>query len=179
MRGMDERAGGTGAEEPMTLRQWRDRRALGTAELAAIAGVSKVTVIAVEHGRVTAIKRRTMRRLAAALEVEPADVAEFRRALSGDAHEDGELNASYPCVARPGHHQAAPRRSGQALKPGGRRSRGLRWASGVARSCPGSATPSAQKAPGAAARGSCGAGVRTPMKRRPRGSRPIRFQSSS
>ena len=53
-------------------------------------GVSKVTVIAIEHGRVTAIKRRTMRRLAAALEVEPADVAEFRRALSGNApaHED-------------------------------------------------------------------------------------------
>jgi len=88
MRGMDERAGGTGAEEPMTLRQWRDRRALGTAELAAIAGVSKVTVLAIEHGRVTAIKRRTMRRLAAALEVEPADVAEFRRALSGDASAD-------------------------------------------------------------------------------------------
>ena len=69
----------------MTLRPWRDRRARGTAELAARAGVSKVTVIAIEHGRVTAIKRRTIRRLAEALGVEPADVAEFRRALSGDA----------------------------------------------------------------------------------------------
>src|SRR5829696_8695253 len=59
MRGMDEQQTG----QPMTLRQWRDRRALGTAELAAIAGDSKVTVIAIEHGRVTAIKRRTMRRV--------------------------------------------------------------------------------------------------------------------
>jgi DNA-binding Xre family transcriptional regulator len=72
----------------MTLRQWRDRRALGTAELAALARVSKVTVIAIEHGRVIAIKHRTIRRLAAALDVEPADVAEFRRALSGDPQAD-------------------------------------------------------------------------------------------
>ena len=69
----------------MTLRQWRDRRVLGVAELAARAGVSKVTVIAIEHGRVTAIKRRTIRRLSEALGVEPNDVAEFRRALTGDA----------------------------------------------------------------------------------------------
>ena len=88
MRAMDQRAGEIASGEPMTLRQWRDRRTLGTAELAAIAGVSKVTVIAIEHGRVTAIKRRTMRRLAAALEVEPADVAEFRRALRVDAPAD-------------------------------------------------------------------------------------------
>jgi DNA-binding Xre family transcriptional regulator len=49
-----------------------------------------VTVIAIEHGRVTAIKRRTIRRLAVALDVEPADVAEFRRALSGDAPADDD-----------------------------------------------------------------------------------------
>ena len=53
-----------------------------------VAGVSKVTVIAIEHGRVTAIKRRTMRRLSAALDVELADIAEFRRAWSGDAPAD-------------------------------------------------------------------------------------------
>jgi DNA-binding Xre family transcriptional regulator len=47
------------------------------------AGVSKVTVIDIEHGRVKAIKRRTMRRLTAAPEVEPADVVEFRRAERG------------------------------------------------------------------------------------------------
>jgi hypothetical protein len=45
---------------------------------------SKTNLIAIEHGRVTAIKRKTIRRLAAALGVEPWDVAEFRRALSGD-----------------------------------------------------------------------------------------------
>jgi DNA-binding Xre family transcriptional regulator len=78
-------AGGGGlGGQPMTLRQWRGRRALGTAELAARAGVSKVTVIAIEHGRVTAIKRRTIRRLSEALGVDPWDVAEFRRALSGE-----------------------------------------------------------------------------------------------
>lgn len=71
-------------DETMTLREWRDRRALGMAELAALAGVSKVTVIAIEYGRVTAIKRRTMRRLAEALAVEPDQVTEFRRALSGE-----------------------------------------------------------------------------------------------
>jgi DNA-binding Xre family transcriptional regulator len=82
----------------MTLRPCRDRRALGTAELAACAGVSKVTVIGIEHGRVTAIKRRTLRRLTAAPEVEPADVVEFRRALSGDAAvlEDQGVSANSP-----------------------------------------------------------------------------------
>jgi transcriptional regulator with XRE-family HTH domain len=74
----------------MTLREWRARCALGMAELAALAGVTKPTIIAIEHGRVRAIKHRTIRRLAAALKVEPWDVAEFRRALSGEAptHED-------------------------------------------------------------------------------------------
>ena len=47
-------------------------------------------MIAIEHGQVTAIKRRTMRRLAATLDVESADVAEFRRALSGDAPTDAD-----------------------------------------------------------------------------------------
>lgn len=71
-------------DETLSLREWRNRRALGTAELAMLAGVSKVTVIAIEHGRVRAIKRRTMRRLSSALEIEPAQVTEFRRALDGD-----------------------------------------------------------------------------------------------
>ena len=69
----------------MTLREWRTRRAIGTAELAGLAGVTKPTIIAIEHGRVHAIKHRTIRRQSAALGVEPGDVAEFRRALSGDA----------------------------------------------------------------------------------------------
>jgi DNA-binding Xre family transcriptional regulator len=58
------------------------------AELAAMSGVTKITIIAIEHGWVTAIKRTTIRRLAAALGVEPWDVLEFRRALSGDGPAD-------------------------------------------------------------------------------------------
>jgi DNA-binding Xre family transcriptional regulator len=45
-------------------------------------------IINIEHGRVTAIKRKTIRRLAEALGVEPWDVAEFRRALSGEPQAD-------------------------------------------------------------------------------------------
>jgi DNA-binding Xre family transcriptional regulator len=60
------------------------------ADLVEMTGVAKSTIIDIEHGRVTAIKRKTIRRLAEALKVEPWDVAEFRRALSGEAptHED-------------------------------------------------------------------------------------------
>jgi transcriptional regulator with XRE-family HTH domain len=73
--------------EPLTLRQWRQRRVLGTAELATLAGVTKPTIIAIEHGRVRAIKHRTIRKLSAALGVEPAEVAEFRRVLMEPAEE--------------------------------------------------------------------------------------------
>ena len=67
----------------MTLREWRDRRALAMADLVEMTGVAKSTLVAIEHGRVTAIKRKTIRRLAEALGVEPWDVTEFRRALQG------------------------------------------------------------------------------------------------
>lgn len=77
-----------GAEQLLTLREWRDRRALAMADLVEKSGVAKSTLVAIEHGRVTAIKRKTMRRLAEALGVEPWDVLEFRRALSGDAPDD-------------------------------------------------------------------------------------------
>ena len=73
-----------------TFRQWRERRALMMAELTRLSGVTKTTIIAIEHGRVTAIKRRTIRRFAEALSVEPWDVLEFRRELSGDAPADDE-----------------------------------------------------------------------------------------
>ena len=77
---MDERS----EERPMTLREWRDRRALAMADLVERTGVAKTTIVAIEHGRVTAIKRRTIRRLSEALGVDPWDVAEFRRALSDE-----------------------------------------------------------------------------------------------
>jgi DNA-binding Xre family transcriptional regulator len=75
-------------DAPATFREWRAQRALSMADLVKIAGVTKTTIIAIEHGRVTAIKRKTIRRLAEALGVEPWDVVEFRRALSGDAPAD-------------------------------------------------------------------------------------------
>ena len=65
----------------MSLREWRNARVLGVAELAERAGVSKVTVINIEHGRSRAIKRRTMRRLAQALGVEAKEVTEFAAVL--------------------------------------------------------------------------------------------------
>jgi DNA-binding Xre family transcriptional regulator len=82
-----EGAPDTTGDEPMTLREWRQRRVLGTAALAQLAGVTKPTIIAIEHGRVRAIKHRTIRKLSAALDVEPGDVAEFRRALMEPAEE--------------------------------------------------------------------------------------------
>jgi excisionase family DNA binding protein len=84
MRGVDEQQTG----QPMTLQEWRNRRVLSTGELAARAGISKVTVIAIENGHVQRIQQRTMRRVAEALGVDPWSVAEFRRALSGDAPAD-------------------------------------------------------------------------------------------
>jgi transcriptional regulator with XRE-family HTH domain len=80
---MDER----GEERPMTLREWRDRRALAMADLVEQTGVAKSTIVAIEHGRVTALKRRTIRRLSEALGVDPWDVAEFRRALTEPAED--------------------------------------------------------------------------------------------
>ena len=73
-----------GAEQLLALREWRARRALAMADLVEMTGVAKSTLVAIEHGRVTAIKRKTIRRLAEALGVQPWDVMEFRRALSGD-----------------------------------------------------------------------------------------------
>jgi transcriptional regulator with XRE-family HTH domain len=75
-------------ERPPTLREWRARRALGMDDLAARAGVSKTTIIEVEHGRRTEWRRRTMRKIAEALDVEPWDIAEFRRVLEAEAREN-------------------------------------------------------------------------------------------
>ncbi len=68
----------------MTLREWRAHRALAMADLVEATGVAKSTIVAIEHGRVKALKRKTMRRLADALGVEPMQVTEFRRALAGE-----------------------------------------------------------------------------------------------
>ena len=67
----------------MSLRAWRKRRVWSAADLAANAQVSKVTVLHVENARLRP-QYRTIRKISAAVGVEPMDVAEFRRVLGGD-----------------------------------------------------------------------------------------------
>jgi transcriptional regulator with XRE-family HTH domain len=55
------------------LRAVRERRMLSTGELAARAGIAKTTVLDLEHGR-TAAHLRTVRKLAQALEADPAEL---------------------------------------------------------------------------------------------------------
>jgi len=55
------------------LRAVRERKMLSTGELAERAGIAKTTVLDLEHGR-TAAHLRTARKLAAALEVDPAEL---------------------------------------------------------------------------------------------------------
>ena len=63
-----------------TLRQARAARMLTVRGLAAIAGCSPHTVHEVETGK-RAPRFDTVKRLSAALGVEPTEIAEFRRAL--------------------------------------------------------------------------------------------------
>jgi transcriptional regulator with XRE-family HTH domain len=55
------------------LAELREARFLSHRELAKLAGVSPQTVLNLEHGE-TEAQRRTVRKLAAALEVEPAEL---------------------------------------------------------------------------------------------------------
>lgn len=70
-----------------TMRQLRRERLLTIRALAAGAGVSTRTVVQVERGGQTP-RPGTIRKLAAALGVEPARVREFRAAM-GLADEEG------------------------------------------------------------------------------------------
>jgi transcriptional regulator with XRE-family HTH domain len=63
-----------------SLRQLRAERLLSIRELARLADVAPSTVFLVEAGRVTP-RPGTARRLAAALDVAPGAVDEFRRAI--------------------------------------------------------------------------------------------------
>lgn len=60
-------------DRPVYLRQWRESRLLTQAELAAKAGVSRDTVVKIETGK-QAARFATVRKLAAALGVEPTDL---------------------------------------------------------------------------------------------------------
>lgn len=63
-----------------TLRDWRLARLLSVQALADKAGVTKKSLIDLEHGRRTP-HYGTIAKLCAALDVEPGDVAEFAAAL--------------------------------------------------------------------------------------------------
>ncbi len=63
-----------------TLKEWRARRLLTVRGLAEAAGVAPTTVYLIEHGR-SEPTFRVIRALSQALEVEPAEVAEFAAAI--------------------------------------------------------------------------------------------------
>jgi transcriptional regulator with XRE-family HTH domain len=63
-----------------SLRSWRIERLWSVRDLAKRAGISTKTVIQLEHGRQRPTFR-TMRRVCAALGVEPHEVSEFAAAL--------------------------------------------------------------------------------------------------
>ncbi len=67
-----------------TLRELRLARALSQRDLAAEAGVTQKTVLNLELGRKEPLLQ-TIRKLSAALGVEPAEVDEFRRAIEEKA----------------------------------------------------------------------------------------------
>ena len=69
------------------LRRLRLERLLSTRGLARAAGCTQATVISTERGRRTP-SYETIRRLSEALEVAPAEVIEFRRAMGLPAEED-------------------------------------------------------------------------------------------
>ena len=69
---------------PWSLRDLRAERLLSIRELARLAGVAPSTVHLTETGRTTP-HPSVMRRIAAALEVDARQVAEFRRAIDARA----------------------------------------------------------------------------------------------
>ena len=62
-----------------TLREARARRLLSIRALAVKAGVTPSTIVQLEAGRPA--RFTTMRKVAAALDVEPGEIAEFARAI--------------------------------------------------------------------------------------------------
>ncbi len=75
--------------ETLSLARWRQRRMLAIRPLAELAGVAPKTIHDIEGGRVASPRFESIRRIAAALAVEPEQVQEFRSALGyDDAAED-------------------------------------------------------------------------------------------
>ena len=69
-----------------TLRAARAARVLTIRELAAAAGVSTRTIVQVEAGQIVP-RFATVKKLAAALKVEPGAIAEFARAIEAAGKE--------------------------------------------------------------------------------------------
>ncbi len=65
----------------LSLRQWREVRALSQRDLARLAGVNQVTIARLEKGRVRRPSFAVRQRIAQALGVRPEEIAEFRRAM--------------------------------------------------------------------------------------------------
>lgn len=91
-------------QQALALEQWRHRRPWTQKELAEAAGVSIGTVRGIEHGYYKTVRPRVIRAIAAALDVQPAEVAEFRASLglppAGDADRgDGHAPASDSSIA--------------------------------------------------------------------------------
>ena len=72
---------GTGTR---SLREVRAERLLSISELAQSAGVARSTIFMIEAGRSTP-RLSVVRRLAEALEIDPQEVAELRRAIRAHA----------------------------------------------------------------------------------------------
>jgi transcriptional regulator with XRE-family HTH domain len=64
-----------------TLREWRLERLLSIGELSRRSGITKKTLIDLEHGRRSSVHYETIRRVSEALSVAPGEIAEFAGVL--------------------------------------------------------------------------------------------------
>jgi transcriptional regulator with XRE-family HTH domain len=67
--------------EPLPLATLRKRKLLSQRDLAHQAGVALSTIYLIEAGRTERVTFKVMRAVSAALDVDPATIEEFRRAL--------------------------------------------------------------------------------------------------
>ena len=84
---------------PLPLEQWRRRQPRTQKELAEAAGVSVGTVRGIEHGYYKSVRPRVMRSIASALDVQPADIVEFRSSLGLGAEPDVLPEEAEPATA--------------------------------------------------------------------------------
>ena len=83
-RGVTPPGAGADATSRQPLRAWRAERLLTIRELAKLAGVAPSTIYLIEAGR-TNPQPSVMRRIAAALGVDPMQIDQFRAAIAARA----------------------------------------------------------------------------------------------